>query len=258
MRRRSENIFYVYVLFDQFGIPRYVGKGKGRRINDHGKKREAVGPLRGAFIRQTMSALGEIPRVKVRDHLTEDEALSTERAFIAAIGRYPDGPLVNRTSGGNGLSGYIPTSETRRLMSKNSRAWNAALPPDQRVARAKNAALTLPPEIRSSSAKERWAKRTADERAAIIRKGHQSRTAEQRSQSAKDRWASRSPEQRSLIGRKAAAKVSKELRVENGRKGMVNFKKMTAEERSARSHKAWVTRKSRLSPVQSDPTLDQN
>lgn len=31
-------VFYVYVLFDWRGIPRYVGKGKGNRWLDHERK----------------------------------------------------------------------------------------------------------------------------------------------------------------------------------------------------------------------------
>jgi hypothetical protein len=51
--------------------------------------------------------------VKIREGLSEQAAFEIERAFIAAIGRFPDGPLVNLTDGGEGLSGHRHTAETK-------------------------------------------------------------------------------------------------------------------------------------------------
>lgn len=103
--------FYVYVLFRPWdGTPCYVGKGTGNRWltnADDGKYNRHLG-----FVVQKAKALGmEIPRVKVRDGLSESDAYDTEIAFISAIGRGKDGPLVNLTGGGDGVRG--PSDETR-------------------------------------------------------------------------------------------------------------------------------------------------
>ena len=47
----------------------------------------------------------EPPVVKIAVKLTEQQAFAYEVAFIAAIGRWPDGPLANITAGGEGNSG---------------------------------------------------------------------------------------------------------------------------------------------------------
>jgi hypothetical protein len=83
----------------------------------------------------------DIPRVKIRTGLSEQSANDIEIALIAAIGRYPDGSLVNLTDGGDGRIGaklsdahkavfrrYGPHSEkTKRLMSQS--ATNRAVHP---------------------------------------------------------------------------------------------------------------------------------
>ena len=50
--------------------------------------------------------LDEIPKLRVRENLTEDEAFETEIALILAIGRADrgSGPLTNMTDGGEGWS----------------------------------------------------------------------------------------------------------------------------------------------------------
>jgi hypothetical protein len=115
---RSNNDYYVYVIFRPNGIPCYVGKGKGRRAEHH---------ARFSHNRHLKSiynlADGNLPLVKIRQGLTDAEACETERAFIAAIGRRDlgKGPLVNFCDGGEGLSGHIKSPETLAKMSKNLR-----------------------------------------------------------------------------------------------------------------------------------------
>lgn len=101
------NEYYVYVLFRPNGVPCYIGKGKGKRWKTHEKR--ASNPMLAKII---ASAGGEIPKVKIREGLTEQEAFETEIAFIKAIGRMAHGgPLVNMTDGGEGVSNPLP--ETR-------------------------------------------------------------------------------------------------------------------------------------------------
>lgn len=105
-----EKIYYVYVLFRPWdGSPFYVGKGKGRRWLDHDREshRGRNKHLSNIFKKAQAQAL-EIPRIKIRENLTETEAFEIEIAFIRAIGRKRDGgPLVNATNGGDGTSGHV-------------------------------------------------------------------------------------------------------------------------------------------------------
>jgi len=101
--------YYVYVIFRLNGIPCYVGKGKGRRAEhharfSHNKHLKAIYKL----------ANGSLPLVKVRENLTDSQSCAIEIALISAIGRIDlgTGPLVNFTSGGEGLSGHIKSAET--------------------------------------------------------------------------------------------------------------------------------------------------
>ncbi|HWA68862.1 MAG TPA: NUMOD3 domain-containing DNA-binding protein [Rhizomicrobium sp.] len=110
-------IYYVYVLFRPWnGQPFYVGKGKGERwlqheaaINRHPNKW-----IMGVIKKSRKLGLA-IPRVKVREALSEYEALQTEIALIAAMGRkHTGGPLFNLTDGGEGFSN--PSLEIRQKL----------------------------------------------------------------------------------------------------------------------------------------------
>lgn len=80
------NGFYVYVLFDAHAMPRYVGKGcRGRIESTVGLSKR--NPLKNAFIRETMERLGEIPRVKVRDGLTEPDRMAGYRGGCSFLKR---------------------------------------------------------------------------------------------------------------------------------------------------------------------------
>jgi len=100
--------FYVYVIFRPNGVPCYVGKGRGSRLSHH-KKRAYNPHLRRIYAQ----AGGDLPAVIVRGGLTDPEAIETEIAFIAAIGRERNGgPLVNMTDGGDGISGFKFSAES--------------------------------------------------------------------------------------------------------------------------------------------------
>lgn len=113
--------FYVYVLFRPWdGSPFYVGKGRGNRWMEHaaGRKNTRNRHLLSIFNKAQKLGL-EVPRVKVRDDLTEQEAFAIESALIAAIGRRDrvGGPLANLTDGGEGASGNILSAESRAKIS---------------------------------------------------------------------------------------------------------------------------------------------
>jgi hypothetical protein len=147
------NDFYVYVLFDAFGVPRYVGKGRRNRWLMHERSSDPK-----EFIERTWLMLGEIPKIKVRENLYEADAYETEIALIAAIGRSPHGPLVNMTNGGEGgnltpeehlkisIKGAAAAAKSPRAIAarrENMRQLNARMTPEQRSAKARPGGLTV-------------------------------------------------------------------------------------------------------------------
>lgn len=109
--------YYVYVLFDWQGVPRYIGKGKRARWNWHENRSDPYNWMKNEFIEQTFIMLGEIPKIKVREHLSHEMAVEIEIALIKAIGRFPDGPLLNLTDGGEGVPGATQSDYTREAIS---------------------------------------------------------------------------------------------------------------------------------------------
>lgn len=105
--------FYVYVLFRPNGVPCYVGKGRGNRwIRDD---RKLKNPHLVNIMRMSKHPL---PRVKVRDGLSEREAFVTEKALIAVLGRQDRGGILsNMTDGGEGPAGLDRPDEVRQRIS---------------------------------------------------------------------------------------------------------------------------------------------
>lgn len=106
--------FYIYVMFRPWdGSPCYVGKGKGNRYREHAWKGAShYNPRLGKIFER---AGGQIPVILLHTGLDEKKAFDYERALIAAIGRGRNGPLVNLTAGGEGVSGFKnPWSEEKR------------------------------------------------------------------------------------------------------------------------------------------------
>lgn len=114
---KTKNIYYVYALFRPDGIPCYIGKGKGKRWLHCG----VSNPHLARIIKQAAAAGLGIPRIKIRENLSEDEAFQIEIALIAAIGRVSvGGPLVNMTDGGDGIINLPEESRAKmRVAAKN-------------------------------------------------------------------------------------------------------------------------------------------
>ena len=143
LRLRSVvRVFYVYGLFDECAIIRYIGKGKGERWSAHAAGDYNYNWLKRIFIKRTLRAMGEVPGVKIREGLSEPEAFEIEVALIRAIGRWPNGPLTNLTDNRSG-----PSSETMRK-------WWASRTPEERSVSGKKSSQTLGPEGRKARAKK--------------------------------------------------------------------------------------------------------
>ena len=108
--------YYIYIFFRETGEPFYVGKGRGNRWLIH--LREAKKAGRGThcinIIRGMLSRGIDVPKIKLHHGLTNRQALDYEIALIAAIGRTINGgPLVNRTSGGEGHGDPSPEARAK-------------------------------------------------------------------------------------------------------------------------------------------------
>lgn len=85
----------------------------------------------------------ELPVVKVREGLTESDAFQTEIAFISAIGRGKNGPLVNLTDGGDGPTGAKHSKKARKQIGLNSKAmWGDEEKRNQIIAASRAARAT--------------------------------------------------------------------------------------------------------------------
>jgi hypothetical protein len=115
MEKHSD--YYIYLIYHPNGTPCYVGKGRSHRWKQHAK---ASSNQRLARI---YAKYGDLPIVKVKENLTNEEAMREEVLLIASIGRENKGmgPLVNFTDGGEGASGIVRSAETRAKLSASNK-----------------------------------------------------------------------------------------------------------------------------------------
>jgi hypothetical protein len=108
------NDFYTYAYIDETGLPYYIGKGRGERA---------------------WKTHGDIPRPSkdkiliLKRGLLEEEAFRHERYIIYILGRVNlgTGLLLNKTAGGQGITGKVWTqSERERVRAEKlgSKWWN--------------------------------------------------------------------------------------------------------------------------------------
>lgn len=195
---RDPNGFYVYILFRETGIPFYVGKGRGNRWFWHERSALTGGDShKDRLIRTILNKRIDIPKVKVREGLTNAEAAKTEKALIAAIGREKDGgPLINQTEGGDGC--VDPDDDLRYRMGNGMRGRKLSDETRAKMREAKKG-YSMSPEDRARAAKTRTGQKRSEEakekmRAAKL--GKKQKPEHVAARTAKIRGKIRSPEQR--------------------------------------------------------------
>jgi hypothetical protein len=97
--------YYTYAYLREDKTPYYIGKGQGKRINC--KQRIIKPPKDKSRI------------IFLKQNLTEEEAFKHEIYMIDVFGRKDlgTGILHNRTGGGEGSSGRVPSEQSRKKMS---------------------------------------------------------------------------------------------------------------------------------------------
>jgi hypothetical protein len=110
---KNSQRFYTYAYLREDRTPYYIGKGTGKRVYDNYKR--------------TVKCPKDKKRVLfLKKNLTEQEAFKHEIYMIAVFGRKDlgTGILLNKSDGGEGRSGYIPTEELKINQSKRMSGEN--------------------------------------------------------------------------------------------------------------------------------------
>ncbi len=108
---------YVYTLAypeSMGGAVFYVGKGMGKRIDQHeleAQRENPVNPYKCNVIRNIWASGEQVVKTKLAHFDTHEEAIQYEIALIF----FMDG-LTNLTYGGDGNVGWIPSEDTRRKL----------------------------------------------------------------------------------------------------------------------------------------------
>jgi len=106
----NPNRFYTYAYLREDRTPYYIGKGKGDRA--YKRNRTGIKPPKD-----------KSRIILLKQNITEEEAFKHEIYMIDVFGRKDlgTGILINRTNGGDGVSGLIHNKEVKERMSKSHR-----------------------------------------------------------------------------------------------------------------------------------------
>jgi group I intron endonuclease len=106
---RVEMIYYTYAYLREDRTPYYIGKGKDNRAYKRGR-----GGIKPPKDKSRILIL--------KNNLTEEESFKHEVYMIAMFGRKDlgTGILHNRTNGGEGASGWVPSEEWRTKQSQKT------------------------------------------------------------------------------------------------------------------------------------------
>ena len=97
--------YYTYAYLREDGTPYYIGKGKNYRAYNNGGKPCCRPPTKDRII-------------ILKNNLTEEDAHRHEIYMINVFGRKDIGTgiLRNKTNGGEGKSGWVPSQETKNKL----------------------------------------------------------------------------------------------------------------------------------------------
>ena len=101
--------YYTYAYLREDRTPYYIGKGKGNRA--YRRRNKGIKPPK------------DKSRILIlKKNLTEEESFRHEIYMIAVFGRKDlgTGILHNKTDGGDGTSGWIPSEETKKKISEKA------------------------------------------------------------------------------------------------------------------------------------------
>lgn len=195
MTERATMDYYVYIWTNTADGKQYVGKGKGRRAWGHLKKGSQ------SLLSRAMRKHGLEPfALRFLAHgLSEAEAFRDERLCIYLLE-----PAYNLTDGGEGMSGWVPSEETKAKIS--AKLTGRSLPSEHR---AKISAGLLGSEVHAAGAASRRGRKLSGETRAKMSAAHQGqqRSPEQRERmSAAQRALGADPERRAQISKSKLGK----------------------------------------------------
>ncbi len=132
--------YYVYQLrLTHSATPFYIGKGCRYRKNSHlsesSLRRQS---LKNSIIKKALNDGTEILSEILFSGLSEDDALNKEKELIAFYGRRDIGTgiLANHTDGGDGMTGWIVSNETRKKIGRASSGRIASTLARERMSKA--------------------------------------------------------------------------------------------------------------------------
>lgn len=118
-----KRIFYVYGIFDPLENELfYIGKGKGKRYEDHFKKNKWDFNLDKIDRIRSLKEKGNPAQIrKIIENLDENIAFEIEKELICRIGRkcFHEGPLLNLAPGGKWIKGESPFYSEIFIKSEN-------------------------------------------------------------------------------------------------------------------------------------------
>ena len=175
------NKFYVYIMFRSNGLPFYVGKGSKSRLEDHFRPSQLrTNSYKNNIIKKTLAEIGDVPRVKISEGLSLEDANNLECLLISLIGRsdLKRGPLINLTDGGEGASNPPKRApRTTPLSVREKQSASLRLTMADPIWRAKHIAIMNSPAVREKqriAQKAVWCRPEIRERVSAI---HRERSA---------------------------------------------------------------------------------